>query len=87
MADCQSGWALSSPEELLSLIVVLPSYPVLPRLASFVLTKCFGLEQPGFVSVHLSYTPAKTHCVYPYSTLQHCNHILSLPLHMQHRLT
>ena len=46
------GGALSLPEELISLLVVSPSYPVLPRLPFLGLTKCFDVKQPGFVPVH-----------------------------------
>ena len=35
-----------------SLLVISPSYTVLPRLPCFVLIKCFILEHPGFIPVH-----------------------------------
>ena len=70
-------------EELFSVVVISPSYPVLPHLPCFVLTKCFVLEQPGFIPVCPSYAPANTHGVYSYNPLQHPLHILSLLLHVQ----
>ena len=61
MADCQSGWGLSLPEELFPLIVISASFPILPRLPCFVLTKCFVLEKPGFIPVSPLYAAANTH--------------------------
>ena len=45
------GGALSLPEELFSLVLILPSYPFLPHLPCFILTKCVVLKQPAVITV------------------------------------
>ena len=74
------GRALSLPEVLFSVIVISPSYPVLPRLPCFVLTKLLCLRTTWvYPSPPLQMLPPKTFWVLPYNTLQH--HLL-----MQHSL-
>ena len=75
-------------KSLFSLIVILPSYPVLPRLPCWVLTKLLQLRTTWVLSQSsLANSPSITRWVYPYNILQHTIHILGLPHHMQHRLT